>query len=309
MSRPGQAQGFTLLEILISITITAMLVTAGFAAFRGITRVLDRTASDTNRAPSARVLLDRLESELLGTMIVVKQPFKRRLSHPWVFIGEDRVFGTNDSDALRFITSNPARPPGTQSATGVRMITYAVASGKDDDRLALYRAEQRLPRGMQKRIDLRYAEPVIDDLSSLRLRFLAEDGWRDRWDSTDVSQLDQLPTEIEISLQLFETQEDGSQAPGPVYSRTVPIPVRPLSRAPANANDASCPGGVTVRGCMLRLRVPIKKLSEPLQASIQALRRATPDRCWAPETGSPQLAALKDAMHSLLEGDPDEVCQ
>ena len=301
--------GFTLLEVLVSIAITAMLVTAGFTAFRGINRTQERARLEANRATSARVLLDRIESELLGTMLVAKRPFRPRLRHPWVFIGEDRIFGTNDSDALRFITSNPARPPGAQSEVGIRMVTYAVGGIEDEDRLALYRSELRLPKAMRKRIELSFAAPVMHDVASLRIRYLAEDGWRDRWDSTDVSQLDELPTAIEISLQLYEKQPGGNEAPGPVYTRTVPIPMRPISHDTAAALDASCPGGLTVRGCLLRLGSLIKRIGKPLRDAITGLRRATPDRCWAAEPGSARLEALKEGLRSALPRDPDELCQ
>ncbi len=305
----AHAHGFTLLEILISITITAMLVATAITAFRGINQIQDRARPERNRAQSARLLLDRIEGELLGTMLLVKRPLAPRLRHPWLFVGKDRVFGTNDSGALRFITRNPARPPGTTSETGIRMITYAVGAAGDEDRLALYRSEQRLPRRMQKQIDLKFAVPVMHDLVSMRLRYLDTEGWSDRWDSTDLSQLDSLPLAIEISLKLYEKQFDGAQTPGPEYTRTVSLPVRPLTSAAAGTLDPSCAGGLTLRGCMMRLRVLINRLPKLLRNQIVALRRNAADRCWAPDRGSESLELLKNALRAELPRDPDEVCQ
>jgi type II secretion system protein J len=304
----AHAPGFTLLEILISIAITAMLVATAITAFRGIIQIQDRARPERNRAQSARVLLDRLENELLGTMLIMKKPFAPRLRHPWLFVGEDRAFGTNDSGALRFITSNPARPPGETSETGIRMITYAVGAVGADDRLALYRSEQRLPRGMQKRIDLKFAVPVIHDLVSMRLRYLDAPGWRDDWDSTDLSQLDRLPLEIEISLKLYEKQSDGTQTPGPEYTRTVSLPVRPLTQAAEGLLDPSCPGGLTLRGCIKRLQLLISKLPKSQRNPIVALRRNAPDLCWAPKEGSETLDRLKNALREALHSVPDEIC-
>jgi type II secretion system protein J len=298
--------GFTLLEILISIAITTMLVTAGFTAFRGITQVMERSRPEMNRGPVARVLLDRLESELLATTLVVKQPFRPRLRHPWLFVGEDRVFGTNDSDAVKFVTSNPARPPGAQSESGLRMVTYAVGGSDAEEGLSLYRSEVVLPRGMLKRINLNRSVSILHDLVALRFRYLDEKGWRERWDSTALGQLDELPLAVEISLQLYDEQPDGTRAPGAVYTRTVPLPVRPVKPS-GGVVDASCPGGVTLRGCMLRLRVAIDRLGG-LKDAVVALRLATPDRCWAPANESPQLANLKETLRSSLSVDPDEVC-
>lgn len=301
--------GFTLLEVLIAMAITAMLMTAAITTFRAINRTQERVRPETNRAESARVLLDRMERELVSTTLLVKRPFAPRLRHPWVFVGEDRVFGTNDSDALVFITSRPARPPGTEIPPGMRHVTYAVAAaGEADDQLALYRAERRLPQGMRKQVDLRRAVPVVDDIHSLRLRYLAEDGWRDTWDSTDIAQLDQLPKAVEISVQLYEELPDGSLVEGAEQRRMVPLPIEPLTRASAGAVDASCPGGVTLRGCMERLQPLINKVHRTLRNPITALRRGVKDRCWESVDESPQLGKLKEALRTLLPGDPDEIC-
>ena len=114
MTGSGEQRGFTLLEVLISVTITALLVTAAVSTFRFLNRTQESGAQERARAANARVLLDRLERELSSTVLLVKRPMKRRRRHPWLFLGQDRVFGTNDSDALRFVTRSPARPPSTQ---------------------------------------------------------------------------------------------------------------------------------------------------------------------------------------------------
>ena len=308
MTRAGPS-GFTLLEVLISMAITAMLMTAAVATFRAINRTQDRVRPETNRSESARVLLDRMERELVSTTLLVKRPFASRLRHPWVFIGEDRVFGTNDSDALMFITSSPARPPGAAVAPGLRLVTYAVGTvDEGEEELALYRAERRLPRRLQKEVNLQRAVPILGDVRSLQLRYLSKDGWRDSWDSTDIAQLDTLPEAVEISVRLYEELPDGSLNEGAEQRRTIPLPVRPLTRASAGAVDASCAGGVTVTGCMQRLRPRIKKLQRTLRDPITALRRNVRDHCWASDTASQQLLSLKKALSTLLDSDPDEIC-
>ena len=310
-------RGFTLLEVLLSVAVTTMLVTAAVTAFQFLNRTRERGVPERARAASARVMLDRLERELSSTILLVKKPFSRRQAHPWIFLGEDRVFGTNDSAALRFVTRSPARPPGTRGPAGLSMLTYAVDVIGDSDALGLYRLETPLPRRLTKSIDLTHAVQVMDDVHSLRIRYLGEAEWRADWDSTDVALLDTLPRAVEISLRLYEgglppEQESGDgfeREPGFEHSRTVMLPVEPLTRAPANVFDDSCPGGLTLRGCLLRLQPLIRKVPEPLRNGITYLRRLAHDRCWNPDTPSQQIDDLKKALRTLLSKDPDEMCE
>jgi len=310
-------RGFTLLEVLISVAISAMLVTAAVTTFRFLNRTQERGVPERARAASARVMLDRLERELSSTILLVKRPFAPRRAHAWLFLGEDRVFGTNDSDALRFVTRKPARPPGSRASASLSLVTYAVDAVGDSDELALYRVETPLPRRLAKQIDLSNAVAVMDDVHSLRIRYLGDAGWRDDWDSTDIALLDKLPHAVELSLRLYEdgvsSQDEldfGSEREtGLEHSRTVMLPVEPLTRAQANVIDDSCPGGVTLRGCIVRLRPQIKQVQQELRNGITYLRRLVHDRCWDADPPSQQLEDLKEALRTLLSKDPDEICR
>ena len=100
-----RGNGFTLLEMLIVIGITAMLVTAAVQAHLGIRRAQTRAAQGLHRERAAEVLLDRLERELVGTVLIVRPTEVDRLSHPYVFFGEDYFESDADADALRSFTS------------------------------------------------------------------------------------------------------------------------------------------------------------------------------------------------------------
>ena len=88
---------------------------------------------------------------------------------------------------------------------------------------------------MQKEINVDDGQIVAEQLSYFRLRFqdAEEDEWRESWDSTDISQLDRLPLSVEISVQLYEKDRAGELQKGKEYSRTVPLPVRPIGREEA----------------------------------------------------------------------------
>lgn len=253
--RPNEA-GFTLLEILVAITITAMLVTATVTGTRQLHSAFERAVQDYDRTRTARILLDRLERELVGTMLVVREvegDEDTRDEHPWLFIGDDRVFDSNDSDAVRFVTRSPARAPGAQES-GLRMVTYAVEN-LEGDRYDLVRQEQELPAALDKDLNTFDAEPVVEDVFRFSLRYQDdEDGeWKETWDSTDVAQLDRLPNAVELAVQLVELHPDGEWVAGQEQTRLVKLPVRPIVPGPPEegaADDGACEG-VTLNECFV----------------------------------------------------------
>ena len=228
---PRARAGFTLLELLIAIGVTAMLVTAAVQAYVSISRAQERALGGQARDHTARVLLDRIERELEGSLLVVRSEEEDRLGHPYLFIGDDRVFGTGDSDALRFITLTPARAPGAEINGGIRMVSYGLQPGEGEG-LDLLRVEEPLPRGLEKRISLEDGQVVVEQVASFRLRYQNEDTgeWVERWDSTDIALLDQLPEAVEISVQLYEPKEDEQPEPGLEQQRVARLRMRPFDR-------------------------------------------------------------------------------
>jgi len=63
----SRAAGFTLLEILVAVFIMAMVLTFAFQAYQGIEHAYSRVGSTPSRDRAARIVLDRLERELVGS--------------------------------------------------------------------------------------------------------------------------------------------------------------------------------------------------------------------------------------------------
>jgi len=230
--------GFTLLELLIAIGITAMLVSAAVQAYVSLSRAQEQALGRKGRDRAALVLLDRIERELVGTLLIERPEESDRLSHPYVFIGEDRVFGSNDSDALRFITLTPARPPGTQVSGGMRMVTYGFEP-RADEGVDMLRQEEPLPDSMDKQISAIDGQLVMDQLAHFRLRYQDDESgeWVRRWDSTDIALLDRLPSAVEVSVQLYQQGEGEELESGPEHKRVVMLPMRPIDLEDIEGED------------------------------------------------------------------------
>jgi type II secretion system protein J len=305
-------RGFTLLEVLVAITVGALLITAAIQMFQAINDAQAHVRGGTRRDLGAEVLLDRLEQELVGTTLVLKDEEADRLDHPWLFVGEDRQFGTNDSDSLRFVTQTPARAVRSPRYGALRMVSYEVRTAQGE-RLDLVRFEEPLPDQMEKQIDPGEGASVVEDLHSFRLRFRDEldGGWLDAWDSTDLALLDRMPGAVEITVQLMERTPDGELEPGNEHLRLVELPIRPLLRAAGDSDriESQCADGVTLGVCMRRLKRDIKRAPAPVRTAIQLKRATVRDLCWNSTSPSTALSEFKRLLDSVLRVDVADKCR
>lgn len=298
--------GFTLIEILVAIAMTSVIMLVAIQIFRQVTQAQDRARPDRSRDLTALVFLDRIERELIGTTLRIKPEDVDRLSFPWMFAAEDRVFDSNDSDAVRFITQSPARAPGRRDG-GLRVVQYAVAEAREDDtRLDLFRFEERLPPNLQKQIQVADGASVLEDVYAFRLRFGDPDGWLDSWDSTAIATLDRLPESVEVGIQLYEEDDVGEWAPGPEHTRVVELPLQPFA-PPEAAGEQGCADGPTVDECLADY---LDELSDDREfQTVLAEANDLRGGCWTIEGEAPaELTSLRAAFELATGTAPDEAC-
>jgi hypothetical protein len=222
-----------------------------------------------------------------------------------VFIGRDGSRGEQEADALHFVTRTPARAGLGQPAAGLVLVSYAAAEVEDAG-LALLREARPLPHRLQARVELREGDVVADDLMQFSLRYLGgeTDGWTDRWDSTSIATLDELPTGLEIVIQLYEWGADGERVEGREHRRLVALPILALdldeerSAAEPAAGSDEC---TTNDECLELFGDLVAE--QPPQRRQQILNLATRvvGECYDPET------AFAEALRQLGV-DPDEAC-
>lgn len=305
MNRAARREAFTLLEMLIAIAITAMLVMVAVQAHLGIRRAQSHAAAGIGRNRVAEILLDRIERELMGTILVVKDPAEDRLGHPYLFIGRDDVDAQRAADALRFITRSPARAGFSRPASGLTLVSYQARSG-DDVGMVLLREERPLPEGLETQISLLDGEVVADGLAQFDVRYFGEGevGWKERWDSTSISTLDQLPVQLEILVQLYEPGEDGVMVEGTEHKRSISLPVRPIDieaqrSFAVESDDGEC---ITYDECLQSFLDLVHAAGEDRRKEIYDLVVDAVDQCY--DSQSAFAEAIRD-----LGGEPDEECE
>jgi type II secretion system protein J len=236
--RRAHRAGFTLLEMLVTVMITAVLVTGVFTMYAQLTEAGQRAMQRTRESRSAAALLDRIAHDLETAFLIIKADDVDPLEHPWVFVAERRR-GQSGSDRVKFNTLTHRVRGTKQHASDVATMAY-ILEGDEDGGFELLRwVETVRPDGLERNFP-RADDPGIavvgGSLASFALRFMTADGdWVDDWDSSLVVRSGHLPLAVEIELSMypeFEPDEDDAfeeEAELTLYSRRVVLPQRPLA--------------------------------------------------------------------------------
>ncbi len=180
ISRRSGPAGFTLIELIVSLTITGAVLSAGFAAFR---TVLDRR--DVAAAMLDEIARAAGERELLRSWIEAA-----RLPHQGepAFAGLDALSGKLPDDNLTLLTAATAELDGVEAIV----------------RLGVDRDERTPERGLVARLTSwpageRRTVEIDRRVTGLELRYfslpLGDRGWLPSWVSSTI-----LPSGVELRL-------------------------------------------------------------------------------------------------------------
>lgn len=187
------AAGFTLLEVLIAITLLALLMAMAFGTLRGAisaTRSGERTVNWTNQT---RTVQEFLRRQLAHAMVI---PFERMED-----IGENRVF-VADRDELRFVAPLPGH-----LASGGPHVQWITIAGDQllFDHAQLNGYDHSDPKANNPR------DPVLlmEGFSSAHFEYrgLDENGELGSW-SRQWENVQQLPLMVRLVLEFDEENRD-----------------------------------------------------------------------------------------------------
>lgn len=223
--------GFTLLEILLAITVLGVVVAMLSLSLTATLSVVDGTEQQEEIFHQAQTALRRLSEDLAGAM-----------PHPDMgFTGTLAEINGYSADTLVFVsTAHLVFNPDTQKA-GTAVIVYAVRSGEEErPRLQLLRGDTLLLPG----VDV-HAEPgeqgmylLADNLRTVRFRYFDRQGQEfDSWNTEPRKDEEQelLPVPAAVSCTL-EFWLDPEQETVQTFTTTVLIPAGMIMAEPDNEN-------------------------------------------------------------------------
>lgn len=177
----ARCSGFTLVELIVSLTITGMVLTAGYTAF---STVVDR--GEVARRALDEVIRSHAEREQLRNWIgAARLPFEQ--GGP-AFTGLDATLDHQADDALTFLTSAP-----TPSASSEAVLALLVDRDEQTPARGLVAWITPWPGGPTAVVEI---DPRVTELN---VRYhsipLGHRGWLPSWVSSTL-----LPTAVEITL-------------------------------------------------------------------------------------------------------------
>lgn len=180
-----RTKGFTLLEILVALTITAIVLTSVYGVFAALSSAKDELESDAEVFHQARVLFDRMGREIRSVYY-----------HP----ARDSIFRGGEGEERQDFLEMTTRviSPTLPRAAGISRIRYEVRPNPDDREgppLLVRREESLLPGAAAAGMEHRLAAGI----RLFRLRFFDGVEWRDAWNTGDGAGLPQM---VELYLEI-----------------------------------------------------------------------------------------------------------
>jgi prepilin-type N-terminal cleavage/methylation domain-containing protein len=236
--------GFTLIEVLAAVFLTAVVMTIAISFFVELSDATDAAAAKARRGRNALTVLDRVARDLEGAYLLAKPPELDPLLHPWIFVAESHE-GDSASDRVRFVTRSHRPRNRLDHGSDIAVVTYLLHPSDDSPGYDLLRAViPGLPDGVGSEFpsadDERFMV-VAENIGHFGLRFMAEEfEWLDDWDSSQLEQSGQLPRAAEIEIAYLPELPEGASgfddfgrvdfedAETLAYARQVRIPMQPI---------------------------------------------------------------------------------
>jgi general secretion pathway protein J len=184
---PGSSgqQGFTLVEVLVAVSILAIVLSSVYGVFAAVSATERRLASDSDRDHLARVVFDRLGRELHGA-------FVRDGDQTTLLRG-----GTDERGRPFLELTTTAATPMSMTGTGIARVIYRLAdsrkTGAGGKTLLRGELSRRGATGAPADATMMH---LASGIQALSLRFAAAGDWYLQWDSRQ----DGLPELVEVSL-------------------------------------------------------------------------------------------------------------
>lgn len=222
MRRRARRSGMSLIEVMISVTILAIISTLIYSGFVQTTRNKSRVEGQTDRALEVTGALERMARELQSAFVSAQlNPSPSLQVVRTAFIGTDR----GSRDRLDFTSFSHQRLYRDAKESDQNELSYFVARDPENsDRRVLVRREQaRIDDDPLKGGTLQI---VLHDIDSLEFEYLdpITTEWVRTWDTVQAtSQPNRLPAQVKITLGVVSI--DGRRRIEKVGTR-VSLPIR-----------------------------------------------------------------------------------
>lgn len=202
-STPSACPGFTLLEILITIAILAVLATMVYASFDASIKVIERVDKGSDKYREARFIISRLSEELSMAF----RPKDNSMPEA-IFVGQNSILDGRAHDSLRFTSLSHFRSVPDQAASDFNLIEYSLETSPDGNGWVLLHKERD---NLYELSGDSFSQGgggqfvIGEDIHGLNLRYFDGKTWLDSWNAENEKG---LPKVVEIKIDFGQAQGD-----------------------------------------------------------------------------------------------------
>ncbi len=179
------SRGFTLVEVLIAVTITSFLLMAVYGIFTSVSQAKGRLDTDGQGYHQARILFDRMGREIRGTYV-------NSAAEGTLFTG-----GTNSQGNLYLNLTTTANTPQSEGAAIV-MVSYELLDDQESETPRKILVRRETPR-FQTTSKTTEGAPIATGIEEMTLSFYDGQDWFTTWDDDDSTN---LPQRVSIFLKI-----------------------------------------------------------------------------------------------------------
>jgi len=199
--------GFTLVEVLISIFIFALVASAIFTAYTGTFKIMDESEARADIYGMAGIALERISEDLESAYFsnMAQNPGSDRANPEMVlFVGEKKEIGGRNCGALRFLSLAHLTFSEEEPVAKPTEIVYYVATKGEGDLLDLYRSD--IPLGYERPDSESGGLLLCEGLLSIDFTYYDSDGEpHETWDSGEGESKGKLPLRVSISMEFADS--------------------------------------------------------------------------------------------------------
>jgi general secretion pathway protein J len=216
-----KSNGFTLLEILMAISIFAIVISLAYASYNASFRIINSASSQSEIYAQARTAMTRIREDLESFFP----------GETVVFSGSSDTLGGQRADTLEFSSTASVQFHPWQVNSGSQIIQYATSEDPEKETLQLFRSQRpALSTGDGEEDEKDPTELLLcDNLLEVAFDYRDKEGieqqtWGD--EETDTEEVS-VPEMIRITLRFAENDEDEE---GVLFQTAVLLPATPKEK-------------------------------------------------------------------------------
>lgn len=186
-----RSAGFTLIEVLIAVSLTALVLSAIYGVFTSVFRAREQVIAESESSHLGRVLFDRIGRELRGA-------WKPSQGTAFFVAAPDR----DGRPELRFATAST-----TLEATGrggIAALRYSLQPSPEGAAGEFYLLRSEEPYHQRERLE-QSGYPLCNGVKRVAWRFYGANGWVESWSAEATGNLPQL---VELTVTLMEKDQE-----------------------------------------------------------------------------------------------------